>query len=189
MTLPAITTCERHPMALIWHHADGDRCWLCGRFEDGRDPPREPPVVRTFERYQAFANRLPASGHHSPTRDRLALGAIGLAEEVGEVLGPLKKHLFHGHALDLDQLTKEMGDVLWYLNELAGALGLRMEDVASANVRKLQARYPAGFDPARSQARDALPPDPALVLTPEERAFGEQGAAQIEAGVAAETPR
>jgi NTP pyrophosphatase (non-canonical NTP hydrolase) len=47
----------------------------------------------------------------------------------------------------------ELGDVLWYAAVLAHLAGVSLEDVATANVTKLQARYPAGFSNERSQGR------------------------------------
>lgn len=79
--------------------------------------------------------------------------ALGLAGEAGEVVDLLKKHWHHGKALDRDALCKELGDVLWYVSDLASAFGLRLSDVAAANVRKLEARYPNGFTPADAAKR------------------------------------
>lgn len=71
--------------------------------------------------------------------------ALGLAGEVGEVVEPIKKHLYHGRALDKSQLQKEIGDVLWYVAGLATVLDLSMDEIAEANISKLKARYPDGF--------------------------------------------
>lgn len=90
-----------------------------------------------------------------PQRERLSNHALGLAGEAGEAVDLVKKHLHHGHALDLERLKGELGDVLWYVAALADAAGLTLEEVAQHNVEKLRARYPdEGFDPARSQARE-----------------------------------
>lgn len=71
--------------------------------------------------------------------------ALGLAGESGELIDHLKKHLFHGHPLDLDYLAKELGDLLWYVNGLASTLNLSMNTVAFTNIKKLTERYPQGF--------------------------------------------
>lgn len=74
-------------------------------------------------------------------RDALAMGAIGLCGEAGEVSEPIKKHLFHGKVLDVQELSKEIGDVLWYLSCLCSTLDLSLEDVAEGNIQKLKARH------------------------------------------------
>lgn len=42
---------------------------------------------------------------------------------------------------DTTNVTREMGDVLWYLNTLALCFGLTLEEVARVNVDKLKARH------------------------------------------------
>lgn len=82
------------------------------------------------------------------TDGRLALMALGLAGEAGEVADEVKKYLFHGKPLDRDHLVKEIGDVLWYVDRLLIWLGASMSDAMAANVRKLANRYPDGWDAA-----------------------------------------
>ena len=74
----------------------------------------------------------------------LAVRALGLAGETGEVVDEIKKHIGHGHDLNVSKLRYELGDVLWYVAGLAQALGLTLEDVAAGNLEKLRARYPEG---------------------------------------------
>lgn len=71
--------------------------------------------------------------------------ALGTAGEAGEVADIIKKHAFHGHKLSIDDLISELGDVLWYVSQLAMMLGVNLSDVAKDNIAKLEARYPDGF--------------------------------------------
>lgn len=105
----------------------------------------------TFEEYQALARRSVAPGLSQ--RDRLAMTALGLVGEGGECSEIVKKHLFHEHALDPDELAKELGDVLWYLAMLADACELSLASIAERNVDKLRARYPDGFSATASRDR------------------------------------
>lgn len=79
---------------------------------------------------------------------RLALYALGMAEEAGEVAGEVKKHIFHGKELDPVKILNECGDELWYLDRMLSELGWTMEDAMSYNDGKLSKRYPDGFDNA-----------------------------------------
>lgn len=79
-------------------------------------------------------------------RDQLLLGATGLAGESGEVVDLIKKNVFHGKELDRTALVKELGDVRWYLEYLMIANKITMNEVEEANVAKLRARYPTGFN-------------------------------------------
>lgn len=52
-----------------------------------------------------------------------------------------------------DHMTKELGDVVWYLAVSADALGYDLETIMQMNVDKLKARYPDGFDADHSVHR------------------------------------
>jgi NTP pyrophosphatase (non-canonical NTP hydrolase) len=69
---------------------------------------------------------------------------LGLAGEAGEVSEKVKKVLRdRGGQID-DQvrsaIEKELGDVLWYLAQLATELGLSLNQVAQSNIEKLFSR-------------------------------------------------
>jgi len=95
---------------------------------------------------------------HSATRtinaalsddQRLLDAAAGLAEEAGEVLGHVRKHVMQGRTLDRDAVVKELGDALWCIAIAAHSLGVPLSDVARLNEEKLRARHPSGFDAGR----------------------------------------
>jgi NTP pyrophosphatase (non-canonical NTP hydrolase) len=69
---------------------------------------------------------------------------LGLCGETGEVADKVKKVLRdRGGRFDaavLDDLSLELGDVLWYVSQLASELGLDLESVARANLAKLASR-------------------------------------------------
>ena len=86
-------------------------------------------------------------------RERLFDAAAGLAEEAGEVLGQVRKHLYQQHTLDRERLTKELGDALWCLTIAARSGGITLEEVAATNIEKLRGRYPDGFSSEASLRR------------------------------------
>lgn len=79
---------------------------------------------------------------------------LGIAGEAGEVADLIKKSSFHGHSIDKAEVKKELGDVLWYLGQIARLTGLTLEEVAQGNIDKLMKRYPEGFSTERSINRD-----------------------------------
>lgn len=93
------------------------------------------------------------SGILSLDGGRLVDAAGSLQEEAGEVWKVLKKHIFHGHPLDLDAVKAELGDVVFYVAAIATLLGLSLDEVGRGNVRKIDTRYPGGFTTADSIAR------------------------------------
>lgn len=116
------------------------------------DPLPALALPMTLEEYEQFAAR---TLNQSLTREQRLLDATaGLAEEAGETLGLVRKHLFMGHPLDRVRVATELGDALWCLTTAAGALGVSLEEVARANIAKLRTRYPDGYSDARSVKRE-----------------------------------
>ncbi len=68
---------------------------------------------------------------------------LGLAGEAGEVVEHIKKgyrdEVFHPYDILL-----ELGDVMWYVAEIATANGLSMGEVLQANLDKLASRKERG---------------------------------------------
>jgi NTP pyrophosphatase (non-canonical NTP hydrolase) len=96
--------------------------------------------VATLSDYQAEARR---TINRDLTEDqRLLDAAAGLAEEAGEVLAHVRKHVLQGRPLDRDALALELGDALWCVAITADTLGISLEAVARRNVDKLRVRHP-----------------------------------------------
>ena len=87
-------------------------------------------------------------------KDVLINGVMGLCGESGEVIDIVKKHLAQGHELDKDKIIKELGDVAWYMAEIATVLDVELEDVLVQNIEKLKKRYPEGFSAEKSVNRE-----------------------------------
>ena len=87
-------------------------------------------------------------------KDVLINGVMGLCGESGEAIDLVKKHLHQGHPLDKEKLIKELGDIAWYLAEVAYALDTDLDTVLELNIAKLKARYPEGFDTEKSMNRE-----------------------------------
>ena len=83
--------------------------------------------------------------------------ALGLADEAGEVLSIFKKWIRDQDAditkLDLTNIKKEMGDILWYIAVIAHDLNIPLEEVAQANVDKLASRKARGTLPGSGDNR------------------------------------
>ena len=83
-----------------------------------------------------------------PREAWLAYPALGLAGEAGEVAEHAKKAIRDdGGAVSQARraaMAKELGDVLWYVAQLASELGLDLDDIAQANLDKLLSRQQRG---------------------------------------------
>ena len=98
----------------------------------------------TFEEYQKEAQKTALY----PEAYRLVYPALGLAGEAGELANKVKKVLRdHGGRLSeeaREALLAELGDVLWYVAQVAPDLGESLEAVAQANLAKLRSRKERG---------------------------------------------
>lgn len=69
---------------------------------------------------------------------------LGLSGEAGEVAEKIKKVIRDkGGKIDEETrelIKKELGDVLWYVSQLATELGLSLDDIANHNIEKLLSR-------------------------------------------------
>ena len=74
--------------------------------------------------------------------------ALGLAGESGEVVEKIKKIFRDQQGIVGDEqrqaVAKELGDVLWYLAQLATELDLDLNQVAQDNLTKLLSRQQRG---------------------------------------------
>jgi NTP pyrophosphatase (non-canonical NTP hydrolase) len=66
---------------------------------------------------------------------------LGLTNEAGEVSGKIKK-IFRDKAGEISEAEKaalaaELGDVLWYLAQVATELDLSLDEIADKNIAKL----------------------------------------------------
>jgi len=73
---------------------------------------------------------------------------LGLVGESGEIAEKIKKVIRDdGGVIDEEKKTeigKELGDVLWYISQLATELGVDLDDVAQGNIDKLYSRLDRG---------------------------------------------
>lgn len=103
-------------------------------------------------KYQELAMRT--SNKALDRGEHVINGALGLCGEAGEVADSVKKAYMQGHHFDRGHIEEELGDVCWYIAELASALGLSMQDIMEKNIEKLKRRYPEGFSAERSINRE-----------------------------------
>lgn len=98
-----------------------------------------------FSDYQTRSRRTadyPAIGHP------VIYPTLGLANEAGEVAGKIKK-VFRDKDGEISEETRqalkaELGDVLWYIAQVATELSLSLDEIAEYNIAKLYDRLERG---------------------------------------------
>jgi len=105
----------------------------------------------SFKVYQELAALT--SVKHANKITKLVNGLMGLIGETGEVSEIWKKYLFHKGGkvevhqyLAMTEFTKEeLGDLLWYIVQIADAIDADLEEIAQNNLDKLARRHIDGF--------------------------------------------
>jgi NTP pyrophosphatase (non-canonical NTP hydrolase) len=99
----------------------------------------------TFREYQIKAKETanyPDQGHN------FIYAALGLSGEAGEVADKIKKIWRDKNKQvndeDRQEIAQEIGDVLWYLSQLAEELGIDFDEVARLNLDKTHSRLQRG---------------------------------------------
>lgn len=81
-----------------------------------------------MKEYQKKAQRTsPDDGH-----DRLDNGVLGMMGEAGELVDAYKKWMYQSGpkaALPVKHIAEELGDLLWYMAEIAAGMGYEMIDI------------------------------------------------------------
>ena len=88
---------------------------------------------------------------------RVLTGAIGICSEGGELLDIVKKLIFQGKQPTAElrvKLKNELGDVMWYVQQILIGMDWTLNEVLAENTRKLSGRYPEGFDTDKSENRE-----------------------------------
>ena len=83
--------------------------------------------------------------HVGPVRcdDALVIPLLGIGGELGTLHAAYKKYLRDGDAYQpfREHIGEELGDILWYLSNLATKFGLSLDDIAAANLGKIEDRW------------------------------------------------
>jgi NTP pyrophosphatase (non-canonical NTP hydrolase) len=97
----------------------------------------------TFDEYQKLALRT--AHKHPESLMEKTIWALGVVGEAGEVAEKWKKIVAYkdGNITeeDLAEISKELGDVVWYIAVLAHSLGLSFDDIAEKNLLSAKERH------------------------------------------------
>jgi len=95
----------------------------------------------TFNEYQLRAKE---TAQFPEKETAFIYASLALMGEAGEVAEKIKKIWRDKNKIvepsDREEIKKELGDVLWYLSQLADLLGINFDDVAQTNLEKTNSR-------------------------------------------------
>lgn len=104
---------------------------------------------KTYQEQALLTDQVPGSSDGEALK-ALIVPMLGLAGETGQLLSEYKKHLRDGeaHRLFRDRVGEELGDLLWYIANVASKFDLDLGQIAQQNLDKVRAR----FAPASNEA-------------------------------------
>jgi len=95
----------------------------------------------TFNEYQSKAKE---TARFPEKETAFIYASLALMGEAGEIAEKIKKVWRDKNRVvgesDREEIKKEMGDVLWYLSQLADQLDIDFDDVAQTNLNKTRSR-------------------------------------------------
>ena len=94
---------------------------------------------------QTDQNPKPTSADEDPRQPHRheVIPLLGLVGEVGGLLGEYKKLLRDGtiHRMFRDEVAEELGDILWYVANVASKFDLPLDEIARDNLAKVEDRW------------------------------------------------
>jgi NTP pyrophosphatase (non-canonical NTP hydrolase) len=101
--------------------------------------------LNSYQQRAQLTDRVPSKDAGDAGVD-LMVPLLGLAGETGELLSEYKKRLRDGesHLLFKEKISEELGDILWYIANVAEKFGLSLENVAQKNLDKANGRWGHG---------------------------------------------
>ncbi len=95
--------------------------------------------------YQKLALRTARS---TDAKDELFHLLLGLCGEAGEIAEKMKKVVRDKNSdfasIDVEDLKKELGDVLWHIAAIANYFDISLDDIGETNIKKLASRLERG---------------------------------------------
>ena len=99
----------------------------------------------TLDNYQKEARKTAV---YTVMGARFVYPALGLCGEAGEIAEKVKKVFRDNSGVLVEEKRQEMklelGDVLWYVANLAQDIGFTLEEIGQANINKLYSRQQRG---------------------------------------------
>lgn len=98
-----------------------------------------------FSEYQNLSSQTDQYPH-TDQPESIQIPLLGLVGEVGSLITNFKKRLRDQEAFEyfIPQVKEEIGDILWYLANLATKLSLSLNEIAENNLHKTHDRWPSG---------------------------------------------
>jgi NTP pyrophosphatase (non-canonical NTP hydrolase) len=120
--------------------------------------------------YADFVDKLMTHGRVVPDA-RVMHNILAINSEAGELADAYVRQVGYTELLDQDNVKEELGDILFFVQDLCNIYGWTMGGVIAGNMNKLEKRYPNGeWTPKAAKERaDKKPPQEGATEGSDER--------------------
>lgn len=103
-------------------------------------------TLRSYQRRAKATDQRPIDGNQADERsddDAFVIPLLGIGGELGTLQAEYKKYLRDGEEYRpfRDHICEELGDILWYVANLATKFDLDLTDIAEDNLAKIEDRF------------------------------------------------
>ena len=106
------------------------------------------PVTDDLYQFDLYQDSADETAIYPNKGDNLYYPALGLAGEAGEVCEKVKKIMRDQKGFiteeNVKEISKELGDVLWYISAMASEINVCLSIIAEENLEKLRSRKERG---------------------------------------------
>ena len=106
--------------------------------------------ISSYQRQARETDQIPKTADY----DSVIIPLLGIAGEIGTLQAAYKKKLRDGDQYDRfpSDVAEELGDIIWYVSNLADHFDLDLSVVLEHNLQKTQARWPSDKSVSRAEA-------------------------------------
>jgi NTP pyrophosphatase (non-canonical NTP hydrolase) len=114
--------------------------------------------MRTYQECARKTDQTSRTAAGEVAGPEMVIPLLGLAGEVGELLSEYKKYLRDGesHKLFSERISEELGDLLWYVSNVATKFGLDLGEIAAQNLAKCRDRWGDPAHPSRASGTQSF---------------------------------
>jgi NTP pyrophosphatase (non-canonical NTP hydrolase) len=117
--------------------------------------------IREYQLEAQKTDQVPGT-RQDEDRAGIMVPLLGLAGEAGTLLTEYKKWIREGESYQIfkNRVAEELGDILWYVANIASKEELNLETIAKDNLKKGKSRWlpPTATDPGRTRLFDETRP-------------------------------
>lgn len=111
--------------------------------------------INEYQNKARKSNQISADADDATLDPTIIVPLLGIAGEIGSLQAAYKKKIRDGNRYSRFEadVLEELGDIMWYVSNLADKFDLKLSDILGNNIRKVYERWPIG-DPEPRLEKD-----------------------------------